>query len=384
MGVAERTEEALKKLHLLFAKAQIGTPDGLVLVDKQEAVGQLRELGECVNLMLQESEMTRESRQRGELEQKRSQETIIYNARRSAQDIYAASLMYTDQALTQIQRIIEEAADQMEGVILDMQDRMDYEKEVVHNNQFELRAQLQDLRDTDKYMRLIEEENIRIEREKQSGEFTEEADRPSYADVKPEIHINAAYFKQTGQELPVRDSEDGQKASIVYDGMEELGQKGSDDFREKESESRSGKESVVKNKALEAAKIIGKKARKAAGVDPEAGERTDNARPVSEQGEKAVGLEGQGAKTAGLEEHEKAARQMERKKTAGQVEHEKTARQQEKDEKPSRPQITEEELAQMNGKTGRDYDPKAAGDPFKAASLMEDLDAEYFAWKDQQ
>ena len=35
----------------------------------------------------------------------------------------------------------------------------------------------------------------RIEKEKHSGEFTEEADTPSYADVKPEIHVNPAFFK---------------------------------------------------------------------------------------------------------------------------------------------------------------------------------------------
>ena len=400
MEIAERTEEALKKLHLLFANAQIGAPDGTVLIDKQEAVALLRELGDCMNQMLSQSELTKESRERGVLEQKRSQETIIYNARRSAQDIYAASLMYTDQALTQIQRIIEEAEDQMEGVILDMQDRMEYEKEVVHGNQFDLRAQLQDLRDTDKYMRLIEEENIRIERERASGEFTGEADQNPYQDIKPEIHINAAYFQATGQEIPLDEGSGEEKNKIVYDGIEGMtsGSRDPEGAKNEDAWGVSSRETGRGKAKARPPKDIEKDISEETGGQPEEGnalQSTDYDLPVAtKKADDLSALMSYYSKEVNSSALKKYSAKNSKKGTKPEEKSATEGIEGQKEEldspgftgKPEaeRYQITEEELAMMDGKTGRDYDPSAAKDPLKAAALMEDLDADYFAWKEEQ
>ena len=62
--------------------------------------------------------------------------------------------------------------------------------------------------DTQKYLRLIEEENRRIASEKKKNEGEVEEPSP-YAAIKPEIHINKEYFAQAG--IPLEDGEDSQE-----------------------------------------------------------------------------------------------------------------------------------------------------------------------------
>ena len=60
----------------------------------------------------------------------------------------------------------------------------------------ELKSLLQDLKDTDKYMGIIEERNKKIAKEKKWKE--EDTESSPYAAVKPEIKINRDYFEQQG------------------------------------------------------------------------------------------------------------------------------------------------------------------------------------------
>lgn len=68
----------------------------------------------------------------------------------------------------------------------DAKDKMASEKQTIKSNQSELKSQLGDLIDTQKYLHLIEEENhrLRLEREKgEKGDFAPK-DTPSYANVQ--------------------------------------------------------------------------------------------------------------------------------------------------------------------------------------------------------
>ena len=116
--------------------------------------------------------------------------------------------MYTDNALNDIQQIIEDAGDAIAKIYEDAKDKMASEKQTIKSNQSELKSQLGDLIDTQKYLHLIEEENhrLRLEREKgEKGDFAPK-DTPSYANVQPEIRINKDYFIQNG--IPLEDEEE--------------------------------------------------------------------------------------------------------------------------------------------------------------------------------
>ena len=69
----------------------------------------LKELNECMYDMMEEHELTVKSRDKANREMQKQGDDIVFEATRKAEDIYAASLMYTDNALDSIQEIIKES-----------------------------------------------------------------------------------------------------------------------------------------------------------------------------------------------------------------------------------------------------------------------------------
>lgn len=201
MNAQEHTENVLRKIHILFAKASPYKPDTeKVVIDKTAMMELLRELNECMSEMMDECEITDRGREKARLDVKRQGEEIIDSSKKEADDIYAASIMYTDRALKSIQDNMELVSGSMNDMLMSFRGSMDKMRDEIRQNQLELRSQLQDMADSDKYMRLITDENIRIEREKKQTlpDSKTESDNP-YKDIKPEIKINPAYFKDANE-----------------------------------------------------------------------------------------------------------------------------------------------------------------------------------------
>ena len=208
MSAQDRTEDALRAMHILIANAEFEPgSNSKIIIDKDEAQTLLKELGDCLYAMLDESELTKSSRQQAERSEQKHADLTEERARKKAEDIYAGSLMYSDHALNLISDIVSDASAKMDQIHSQMMDQIEEEKKKIKKNQYELKGQLSDLKDTQEYLRLIEEENKRLEKEQESGEFTEEADEPSYANVKPEIHVNPAFFQ--GGDIPKGTVADG-------------------------------------------------------------------------------------------------------------------------------------------------------------------------------
>lgn len=218
MSAQDRTEDALRAMHILIANAEYEPgSNSKIIIDKDEAQSLLKELGDCLYAMLDESELTQSSRQQAQRSQQKQADLTEERARKKAEDIYAGSLMYSDRALNLISDIVTEASERMEKIHNDMMDQITQAKKKIKENQYELKGQLTDLKDTQEYLRLIEEENKRMEKAQESGEFTEEADQPSYADVKPEIHVNPAFFQNAGMDIPDGTVADGDAPDDLSD-----------------------------------------------------------------------------------------------------------------------------------------------------------------------
>jgi hypothetical protein len=69
------------------------------------------------------------------------------------------------------------------------------------HNQLELKSTLQDLVDTEKYLKLIEERNRELRKQKESGMPIEEHENNIYANRQTEIKINQEYFDKMGISL---------------------------------------------------------------------------------------------------------------------------------------------------------------------------------------
>lgn len=137
---------------------------------------------------------------------------MIFKASRNAEDVYAAAVLYTDDALQRVQHIMQDTTDALQDILKKAQDDMKTQKVVIRENQSELKSQLQDMVDTEKYLKLIEERNHELEkeREKEKKEPREEK-KSSYQAIKPEIRINPEYFKKAG--IPLEDEEPEEDAA---------------------------------------------------------------------------------------------------------------------------------------------------------------------------
>ncbi len=220
MGAQDRTEKVLREMHVLFSKAQPyeGSTKN-VIVDKNAMMDLLKELNECMYDMMEEHELTAKSRDKANRQMQKQGDDIVFDATRKAEDIYAASLMYTDNALDSIQDIINESQKSVAKVYEDAIKKIKEEGRAVKTNQLELKSHLNDLIDTQKYLRLIDEENMRILKEKAEGSPEEFDAAPKYS--APEIRIDKDYFARAGLAVDDLDQpNDQEEAGISSDDLD--------------------------------------------------------------------------------------------------------------------------------------------------------------------
>lgn len=211
MSAQDNIEKVLRSLHVLLSKSEpYAKEPSKVIVDKQEMLDLLAQLNKSMYDIMDEYELTRQSRDRAEREFQKKGDEIVWNASRKAEDVYAASVMYTDEALNRVQDIMKETDASIAEIYSKMNFLLKEEEKRIKHNQLELKSTLQDLLDTEKYLKLIEERNREIRRQKESGKPVEERERNIYANRQTEIKINQEYFEKMGISL---DDEEDDEAS---------------------------------------------------------------------------------------------------------------------------------------------------------------------------
>ena len=252
MSAADRTEKVLRDIHVLFSKAEpYNGSKRDVIVNKNEMMDLLKELNGCMYDMMDEHELSQTKKDKANREVRKQGDDIIFEAFRSSGDIYVASIMYTDNALNDIQQIIDDAGSAIAKIYENAKEQMASEKRTIKANQSELKSQLGDLIDTQKYLRLIEDENRRLQIEREKGGKSEhvQADTPSYANVQPEIRINKDYFVQNGipldddaEEKPTNEELTEKEAAALSEDLDKeyFAWKESEDTEEKKPEEGKG------------------------------------------------------------------------------------------------------------------------------------------------
>lgn len=199
MSAQDNTEKILRSLHVLLSKSEPYTKEpSKVIVDKQEMLDLLAQLNKSMYDIMDEYELTKQSRDRAEREFQKKGDEIVWNASRKAEDVYAASVMYTDEALNRVQEIMKEADASISEIYSKMNFQLKEQEKKIKSNQLELKSTLQDLLDTEKYLKLIDERNREIKKQKESGKPIEERERNIYANRQTEIKINQEYFEKMG------------------------------------------------------------------------------------------------------------------------------------------------------------------------------------------
>ena len=210
MSPQDTVERVLKDIHVMFAKCEScdGRPDK-VIVDRTRFLELLDRLNRSIFDMMEAYEHTRESRTRAELAFQHKGQEMIDDASQKADDVYAASVIYTANMLGQIQSLIDEANASMNDVFRGFKRELRNQKEIVRSNELELQAQLHDMADARVYQNMLEE--IRRDQRKQSDkERTEREElraerttpygkgRIYTPAVSADIKINEGYFEKAG------------------------------------------------------------------------------------------------------------------------------------------------------------------------------------------
>jgi len=221
MSTQDNIEKVLRSLHVLLSKSEpYAKEPSKVIIDKQQMLDLLNQLNKSVYDIMDEYELTKQSRDRAEREFRKKGDGIVWDASRKAEDIYAASVMYTDEALSRVQDIMKESQKSIEEIYAGMSKTLKEQEELVKKNQLELKSQLQDLVDTEKYLKLIEERNREIQKEKEKGKSIEEREPSIYANRQTEIKVNQEYFDKMGLSVDTEEEkveEQAKEAEIKVD-----------------------------------------------------------------------------------------------------------------------------------------------------------------------
>lgn len=200
MSAQDDVEKVLRSLHVMLSKSEpVSGQPGKVVVDKQKIIDLLAELNKGIYAIMDEYELTTQSRDRAERQFQKHGEEIVRSANRKAEDIYAASVMYTDEALNHVQEIMRQSSAAIHTICEELEQKLKDEERTVKTNQSELKSQLQDLVDTDKYLKLIEDRNREIEKERARREGKPAGEASSlYANRRTEIRVNTEYLEKLG------------------------------------------------------------------------------------------------------------------------------------------------------------------------------------------
>lgn len=210
MSPQDTVERVLKDIHVMFSKCESydGRPDK-VIVDRKRFLELLDKLNRGIFDMMEAYEHTRESRTRAELAFQHKGQEMIDDASQKADDVYAASVIYTANMLGQIQSLIDEANASMSDVFRSFKRELRSQKEIVRSNEMELQAQLHDMADAKVYQNMLED--IRRDQRKQSDKEQSKRNecqsertkacakgRIYTPAVSADIKINESYFEKAG------------------------------------------------------------------------------------------------------------------------------------------------------------------------------------------
>lgn len=223
MSLQDKVERILKEIHLLISDGE-HTPEDpeKVTIEKKQMFSLLEQLNLVIYEMMDQYEMTAQSRELAQRRAEKKTEAMLERVEKQSEDIYAASLVYTDEALSRVQHLMDKALRDSQKIWKDITLELEKNQQQVRQDQAELREQLQDFKDSNKYLAMIEECNKEREKKKKeeesaAGEKKIQNEARHFATkATPEIKVNPAYFERRGLELP-KDTVPVESEPIILD-----------------------------------------------------------------------------------------------------------------------------------------------------------------------
>lgn len=158
--------------------------------------------------MMDQYEQTRQSRSNAERAFRKKGDEIIEAANANAEDVYAASVIYTADMIGAIRELMDHTNDSMNDLFLQFRKDLREQKDKLQAHENELQGQLADLTDTKKYLSIIDDINKERARKKRDLDAEREtgvqyAKNMIYTPPSsPEIKVNEQYFENSGTKKP--------------------------------------------------------------------------------------------------------------------------------------------------------------------------------------
>ena len=168
--MSDKLEQVMKKIHIYLANCKESAYSSEeLIVSKKRMFSLLEELNYAVYDVMEEYEVTAAARERGIAKAERVATDIKDEAMHRADDIHASSLLYTQEAITDLKNTIEYMHEKVrmeyEIMMMDYQERMQH----LEQDSIEIISQLQTKADAKIYLRMIED--IKAKKQVQPEEF---------------------------------------------------------------------------------------------------------------------------------------------------------------------------------------------------------------------
>ena len=214
----EKIEEILRAIHVLFSKGEMyhESPDKVVL-SKREMFALLEQLNYAVVEVMDRYEATNRSKEKARKEWEAESQKIVQAASREAEDIYAASILYTDGALNEFTNIVDSTRQRLRDEYAYFEECVNQQLEQVRSNQGELLERLQLLAQNKKYLDIINEFATEQEEEEKHETAANEGKKGGKGSKKKEIPSDTVIpekFKKNGKGAAGQESTPEKKSSL--------------------------------------------------------------------------------------------------------------------------------------------------------------------------
>ncbi len=149
-------ERVMREIHVMFAKAERVSENGdTIIVDKKKVFALLEALNHEVYDAMDRFEETRASREESLKKLEAESNAVIEKTTQSAEEIYAASILYSDSTLKELEDEVTHARELIHQTWEDMDKRMADRLRMLEQNRRELKHQLEQMEQSRIYVDLI-------------------------------------------------------------------------------------------------------------------------------------------------------------------------------------------------------------------------------------
>ncbi len=256
----EELEQIMRRIHVLFAKCEPygNEGEGKIIVPKKELFRLLEKLSYAVIRMMDEYEGTAESRERGMTAYQREGERIKAAAQAGADDVYAASLIYTDNMLEELHDLVADAKEELWEQYARMAGRLDSHARLLSEDQEEIKQLLTAMAQGGKYLKIIEHENKRLQKMEaaraRSGEAEYGEEDEPYEEDEPfgEDEVGTGFLPEADAgSIVALEPDAAQEAVDNGVRVEAVREVGGMDADEESQEPGSGKKEAAENQGAE-------------------------------------------------------------------------------------------------------------------------------------